>query len=266
VCVPRNVRWRKKARAAGRLKWPMARREARGCGVLMTRGEHLQDKELGGRECRPGFKSGATWATSLCTSIIKGGSLWPTRSRRRSRGNDAQNRGGTTLCTGNPALWEIAEKESSRVKGATRSNGRTGPGTVGKTVSKETKAKAGFSEVGAGKRIGDTRPAAVGTVGADCDGDGDEAGNERRLDFSGGNQEGEGGGWPRIIFISLAQRRTGTMGRGVGCGKGATGQERQGNGESSRLSLAGSLAFSGVRPPVGPNSPGGCPGSTTTGS
>jgi hypothetical protein len=92
---------------------------------------------------------------------------------------------------------------------------------------------------------------------------GDDPGNESQLDCLGGNQEGEeGGGWPRIIFISLAQRRTGTMGRGVGSGKGATW--RQGNGERSRLSLAGSLAFSGLRPPVRTSSPGACLGSTET--
>jgi len=61
----------------------------------------------------------------------------------------------------------------------------------------------------------------------------------------------EGGGWPRIIFISLAQRRTGTIGTGSGERERRYRRGRRGHWREERaLLLAGSPASSGFRPPV----------------
>lgn len=88
-------------------------------------------------------------------------------------------------------VWESGavgnrRKESSRIK--VRRDRTGGQGSAQREGSaKRNEAKVGLSKVDTGKRIGDTQPAAVETVGADCDGDGWETNwdNKRRLALLG---------------------------------------------------------------------------------
>ena len=128
--------------------------------------------------------------------------------------------------------------------------------------------------MGTGKRIGDTRPWCLGTRDRLRWRWGHEPGRQRRLELRVGIKKEKEAVGQRIIFISLAQRRTGTGDDGgVGREKGAT-NERQGRWREEWLTLALSPARSRWRAPVGglpcpfracvpPVDLGGCPGSTT---
>lgn len=167
-------------------------------------------------------------------------------------------------------VWESGavgnrRKESSRTKVRRDRTGGQGP-AQGEGSVQRNEAKVGLSKVGTGKRIGDTQPAAVETVGADCDGDGGRTGTTKDALHCLGGWESGGRRRRRLAenyFYFLGPASHWHYGTGSGEWErryrpGATGQWR----EEQALSLAGSLAFSGLRPPVGPSCPGGCPGST----
>jgi hypothetical protein len=90
-----------------------------------------------------------------------------------------------------------------------------------------------------------------------------EMGDEEQDGSDGANTGGIrrekqlGGGWSRIIFISLAQRRTGTNGLKSGERERRYRRKRQGNGGNSQnreISLVGSPGLFGPPHPCWPSS------------
>jgi hypothetical protein len=101
-----------------------------------------------------------------------------------------------------------------------------------------------------------------------------EMGDEEQDGSDGANTGGIrrekqlGGGWSRIIFISLAQRRTGTNGLKSGERERRYRRKRQGNGgnsQNSEISLVGSPGLRASAPLLA-QLLGGCPGSTRAGT